>query len=224
MTIRRNAADRGRANFGWLDSKHSFSFGHYYDPEHMGVSTLRVINDDRVQPGAGFDTHGHQNMEILSYVLSGTIEHKDSMGHIERIPAGDFQIMSAGTGVSHSEYNASQTEPLHFLQIWLLPNQMHIKPAYSQKSFADKVGITAVVHPTREGAMRANTDARVYRMHGQNKTQLSAEGQQFYVHVVKGNITIGNETLVEGDGLTVNQTELVIAAGSDSEALIFDLP
>ena len=135
MAYVRPATERGRAQFGWLDSHHTFSFGNYYDPNHMGVSVLRVINDDRVDPGAGFGAHGHRDMEILSYVLAGEIEHRDSMGNIKRIPAGDFQIMSAGTGGIHSEYNASDTEPLHFLQIWLLPNARQVSPRYDQRAF-----------------------------------------------------------------------------------------
>ena len=224
MSTQRQANDRGQANFGWLDSRHSFSFGHYYDPRYMGVSALRVINEDRVSPGAGFATHGHKNMEILSYVLSGTIKHKDSMGHVEHIPAGDFQMMSAGTGITHSEYNASKEVPLHFLQIWLLPNQLQISPTYQQTSFADQAGLTAVVHPTAAGALRAHTDARVYRFQGESDVLLNSDGSRFYVHVVKGSISIDEQTLTEGDGLTVNQATLNIHADNNSEALIFDLP
>jgi redox-sensitive bicupin YhaK (pirin superfamily) len=140
MIILRPANERGTANFGWLDSKHSFSFGRYYDPEHMGFSALRVINDDSVAPGAGFATHGHRDMEIISYVLQGSIAHKDSEGNVEVLPAGEFQLMSAGSGITHSEYNASQTDPLKFLQIWIQPNTLGSSPGYQQKNFGQAVG------------------------------------------------------------------------------------
>jgi len=132
----RKAQDRGQANLGWLKSQHTFSFASYYDPQHMGVSSLRVINDDRVAPGAGFETHGHKDMEIISYVISGTIAHKDSFGNIKTLPAGEFQLMSAGKGIYHSEFNASNTEPLHFLQIWIQPDTLGIDAGYQQKAFA----------------------------------------------------------------------------------------
>ncbi len=135
MITLRQEKDRGRAQFGWLDSRHTFSFGHYYDPQHMGFSVLRVINDDIVQPGAGFDTHGHRDMEIISYVLEGAIEHQDSEGHQQKLPAGEFQLMSAGKGIYHSEYNASSTERLRFLQIWIEPKEKGSQPDYQQKDF-----------------------------------------------------------------------------------------
>ncbi|MDX1342024.1 MAG: pirin family protein [Reinekea sp.] len=223
MTFRA-ANERGRANFGWLDSHHTFSFGHYYDPKHMGISALRVINDDVVAPGTGFDTHGHRDMEILSYVLEGVIEHKDSMGHKQQIRAGEFQIMSAGTGVTHSEYNASKDARLHFLQIWLLPNQMNVTPAYGQKAFANTAGLTAIVHPSADSALRAHSNARVYRYQGGQPAAMTSDGQQFYVHAVTGPIQVGNTTLQEGDGLHVAQNELHITGETNAEALVFDLP
>lgn len=147
MITVRHAEDRGRANFGWLDSKHTFSFGSYYDPKHMGFSELRVINDDLVQPNAGFDTHGHRDMEIISYVLEGVIAHKDSEGNVQTLPAGEFQLMSAGKGIYHSEYNASETDPLRFLQIWIQPNTFGNKPGYQQKDFGRNAGLTTIATP-----------------------------------------------------------------------------
>lgn len=224
MQTIRASQDRGQADHGWLKSQHSFSFGHYYDPKFMGVSKLRVINEDNVAPGTGFDTHGHQDMEILSYVLNGTIEHKDSMGNREQIPAGDFQIMSAGTGVTHSEYNPSTSEPLHFLQIWLLPNQQGVKPKYEQQAFANKPGFTAIVHPSAEGALHAHTDALVYRYQGDAEGEFNAEGDNIYVQVVTGEIVVNGQTLKAGDGLHVSEEALKISGEVESEALVFDLP
>lgn len=217
------ANQRGRANFGWLDSKHTFSFGSYYDPNFMGFSDLRVINDDTVTAGAGFGTHGHRDMEILSYILEGTIEHKDTMGNIKQITAGEFQIMSAGTGVAHSEYNASKKDRLKFLQIWLLPNARGVKPAYAQKNFAAKPGLTAVIHPSAEGAMRASTDAKVYRYQGGETSNFSAEGNQVYVHIVKGDITVNGDHLKPGDGIAIEGSSAIIESQQGSEALVFDL-
>jgi redox-sensitive bicupin YhaK (pirin superfamily) len=227
MATLRAANERGKANFGWLDSKHTFSFGHYHDPDHMGHSALRVINDDRVLPGTGFDTHGHRDMEILSYVLQGTIEHKDSMGHKQKITAGEFQIMSAGTGITHSEYNASTSEPLHFLQIWLLPNEQGVTPQYDQKAFTVEPGLTAIVHPTENGAMRAHTDARVYRFQGSEKTDLmefEAQGKNIYVHAVTDGLDVNGTPLNTGDGLYIDASTLAIGGDANSEALVFDLP
>lgn len=228
MNYLRPAADRGHAYFGWLDSRHSFSFGSYYDPAHMGVSALRVINDDKVTPGAGFDTHGHRDMEILSYVLDGAIEHKDSMGHKQTITAGEFQIMSAGTGVTHSEYNGSDTNPLRFLQIWLLPNEQSVTPKYDQKAFEDFEGLTPVIHPTADGAMRAHTDARVYRYQGTKPVEFAlaseANHKTVYVHAVKSSVTVNGQTLEPGDGFAIAQEQVTIEGQADSEALVFELP
>jgi redox-sensitive bicupin YhaK (pirin superfamily) len=227
MAKLRAASERGTANFGWLDSKHSFSFGHYHDPEHMGHSALRVINEDKVLPGTGFDTHGHRDMEILSYVLEGTIEHKDSMGHKKQITAGEFQVMSAGTGVTHSEYNASTSEGLHFLQIWLLPNQQGVTPQYDQKSFETTPGLTAVIHPTADNAMRAHTDARVYRYQGNaanDTTEFKSDGASVYVHAVTDGVEVNGTKLTVGDGLYVEEPDIAISGANESEALVFDLP
>jgi len=224
MTYIRHATDRGRAQFGWLDSHHSFSFGNYYDSNHMGVSVLRVINDDRVDPGAGFGAHGHRDMEILSYVLEGEIEHRDSMGNIKRIPAGDFQIMSAGTGVMHSEYNASDTLPLHFLQIWLLPNKIQVTPRYDQQAFARAPGGTAILHPQAEGAMKVYSDARLWRYMGGSDWTFEPDGSQVYVHCVTGRVTVNDQLLSAGDGFAVDGPTVALTGDEGSEALIFDLP
>lgn len=223
MTYIRPAAERGRAQFGWLDSHHSFSFGNYYDPNHMGVSVLRVINDDRVDPGAGFGAHGHKDMEILSYVLEGEIEHRDSMGNKKRIPAGDFQIMSAGTGVMHSEYNASDSKPLHFLQIWLLPNTLSVKPRYDQRAFARNPGGTAILHPDADGAMQVYSDARLWRYIGGSDWSLRVQGTQVYVHGVTGTVRVNGQTLSAGDGIALEAPLVSFEAESGAEALVFDL-
>ncbi|MEX2322067.1 MAG: pirin family protein [Saccharospirillum sp.] len=229
MAYVRPATERGRAQFGWLDSHHSFSFGNYYDPNHMGVSVLRVINDDRVDPGAGFGAHGHRDMEILSYVLEGEIEHRDSMGNIKRIPAGDFQIMSAGTGVMHSEYNASDTQPLHFLQIWLLPNAKQVTPRYEQRAFARRPGGTAILHPEEPGAMQVHSDACLWRYLGSSDRSnaewtLVPKGQQLYVHNVSGQIEVAGHTLNPGDGIGLDDRSITLIGDASAEALVFDLP
>ncbi|WP_028671641.1 pirin family protein [Saccharospirillum impatiens] len=224
MAYVRSATERGRAQFGWLDSNHSFSFGSYYDPNHMGVSVLRVINDDRVDPGAGFGAHGHRDMEILSYVLEGEIEHRDSMGNIKRIPAGDFQIMSAGTGVMHSEYNASATEGLHFLQIWLMPNTLQVAPRYEQQAFPRTPGGKAILHPEEAGAMRVYSDARLWRYTGGRDWTLALHGKQVYVHGVSGQVTVAGHSLGPGDGMALEASSVTLTGDANTEALVFDLP
>jgi redox-sensitive bicupin YhaK (pirin superfamily) len=214
---------------GWLDSRHTFSFGDYYDPEHMGVSALRVINDDTVIPGAGFATHSHRDMEIVSYVKRGAIEHKDSMGHVEVLPAGEFQLMSAGTGVTHSEYNPSPSEPLEFLQIWIQPNQLGIEPNYQQKKFARKAGLQLIASPdAREDSLLLHQDAFLYQLivqAGQDASHNVNAGRTLHVHVVSGQISMNGETLHEGDGATIRDVEHVVFTRTiDSEALVFDLP
>lgn len=232
--LRRNE-ERGQASFGWLDSKHSFSFGHYYDPQHMGVSVLRVINDDTVSPGAGFDTHGHQDMEIISYVLEGTIEHKDSTGNHYRIPAGEVQRMSAGTGVTHSEYNGSNRVALKFLQIWIQPREIGIEPSYEQRAIAQNSALTPLVTPDGEAdSLHIHQDARIYRLRlkaGETAT-LGAKGNNGYLHIIKGLAKVQHEdsttVLKAGDALggTLKATEDVkVQTNSDDfEALWFDLP
>jgi len=225
----RHSEDRGPSYLGWLVSRHTFSFGDYYDPEHMGVSALRVINDDKVIPGAGFATHSHQDMEIISYVKRGAIEHKDSMGHVEVLPAGEFQLMSAGTGVTHSEYNPSPSEPLEFLQIWIQPNQLGIEPGYQQKRFVYKPGLQLIASPdAREDSLLLHQEAFLYQLivqAGQDASHHVDADRTLYVHVVSGQISVRGETLYESDGATVRDVEAVAFTGiTDSEALVFDLP
>jgi len=220
---------RGPADHGWLQSRHSFSFAGYYDPRYMGVSALRVINDDRVSPGAGFATHSHQDMEIISYVKRGTIEHKDSMGNTERLPAGEFQLMSAGTGVTHSEYNPSDTEPLEFLQIWIQPDELGIEPGYQQKRFPREPGLQLVISPDgRDGSLKIHQDASLYQLlldETQTASLAPAAGRSVYVHVIAGEIDVNGEILRQGDGARLAEIDCVDFNGrASSEALVFDLP
>jgi hypothetical protein len=208
---------------------HTFSFGSYYDPEHMGVSVLRVINDDRVIPGAGFATHSHRDMEIISYVKRGTIEHKDSMGNIKSLPAGEFQLMSAGTGVTHSEYNPSDSEPLEFLQIWIVPDEPGIEPGYQQKRFADQPGLQLIAsHDGRDGSLRIHQQAELWQLKLDKHEQAShtpSPGRTVYVHVITGSLAIGHEQLEAGDGATLNDMqEISFQTDSQADALVFDLP
>ncbi len=225
----RRSEERGPTRLGWLDSRHSFSFGSYYDPRHMGVSALRVINDDRVVPGAGFPTHSHRDMEIISYVKTGTIEHKDSMGNVKVLPAGEFQLMSAGSGVTHSEYNPSSSEPLEFLQIWIQPNRRGVEPGYQQKKFEPQRGLRLIVSPdAREGSLQLHQDASLYQLllaDGDTESYPLAPDRTAYVHVVRGRLTVNGETLQEGDGAAVNDEGSIRFVGQDDvEALLFDLP
>ncbi|KFZ38148.1 pirin [Shewanella mangrovi] len=229
MITIRAAADRGRANFGWLQSKHTFSFGRYYDPAFMGVSALRVINDDTVAPAAGFDTHGHRDMEIISYVTEGVIQHKDSYGHEMTLPAGEFQLMSAGSGITHSEYNGSDKAPLKFLQIWIQPNQTGTTPSYQQREFAQTAWLTEVVTPDgRNGTLQIKQDATVSKLvlgaEQQQSLTLNAE-RTYYVHIISGELQVDDIQLTAGDGATINaQTALQFNALTNIEALFFDLP
>ncbi|WP_261884054.1 pirin family protein [Vibrio pelagius] len=231
MITLRHANDRGTANFGWLDSKHTFSFGHYYDPKHMGFSALRVINDDLVKPGAGFDTHGHRDMEIISYVLEGVIEHKDSEGNVQTLPAGEFQLMSAGSGIYHSEYNGSQSEDLKFLQIWIQPNTSGNKPGYQQKYFGKNTGLTAIVTPDgRDGTLHIKQDASLFQLilePGQSIELPIANDRKVYVHQVTGQLSVDDVLLTSGDGAKIEaQSQLSFANQSNESvtALVFDLP
>ena len=229
MIAIRYSEERGPADHGWLQSRHTFSFAGYYDPAHMGVSALRVINDDRVAPGAGFATHSHQDMEIISYVKSGVIEHKDSMGNVERLPAGEFQLMSAGTGVTHSEYNPSDSASLEFLQIWIEPRDYGIEPGYQQKRFADKHGLQLIISPdARDGSLLIHQDACLYQLRLQPEQTVSqplAAGRTAYVHVVSGTLYVNNERLGEGDGATLTDVDRLEFEGIEGcEALLFDLP
>lgn len=224
----RAAEARGKANFGWLDARHSFSFGHYYDPEWMGHSVLRVINQDLVSPGGGFATHPHANMEILTCVLTGTIEHKDSLGHAEQIPAGDFQLMSAGSGIRHSEYNPSQTEPLSLLQIWIEPNEYDTPPGYQQKKIEARPGMTLVASPDGEdGSFRIRQQARVWRVQlepGESLTWALA-GRHGYLQMMSGELTTNGLAARPGDGvLSRDESSWELVATSATQALLFDLP
>ena len=225
----RPSEERGPADHGWLQSRHSFSFAGYYDPQHMGVSALRVINDDKVVAGAGFGTHSHQDMEIISYVKKGTIEHQDSMGNVEQLPAGEFQLMTAGTGVTHSEYNPSNTDALEFLQIWIQPDQLGIEPGYQQKRFEPESGLQLIASPdARAGSLLLHQDASLYQLWlqpGASANHAFSAPRTGYVHVVSGRIKVNGEQLGEGDGATISDTESVeFEALSASEALLFDLP
>ncbi|KAB0285427.1 pirin family protein [Vibrio fortis] len=231
MITLRHANDRGTANFGWLDSKHTFSFGHYYDPKHMGFSALRVINDDLVKPGAGFDTHGHRDMEIISYVLEGVIEHKDSEGNVQTLPAGEFQLMSAGSGIYHSEYNGSQSEDLKFLQIWIQPNTVGSMPGYQQKDFGTNTGLTAIATPDgRNGTLHIKQDATLHQLilePGQSIELPIINDRNVYVHQVTGQLSVDDVLLDAGDGAKVEAQSQLSFANQSSEsvtALVFDLP
>lgn len=226
----RKANERGKAHFGWLDSKHTFSFGHYYDPNHMGFSALRVINDDIVTPSAGFDTHGHRDMEIISYVLEGSIEHKDSRGNVETLPAGEFQLMSAGQGILHSEYNASATENLRFLQIWVEPKETGGSASYQQKDFGQNEGLTTIVTPDGSaGTLKIKQDAKLHQLILSAQTQLDfvPSSHRVYVHIVSGTLTI-NDTIVEaGDGVKITDISELVFSNKQQEtitALVFELP
>lgn len=229
MIYRRKAQERGHANHGWLDSYHTFSFANYYDANFMGFSALRVINEDVIDAGQGFGTHPHKDMEILTYVLSGTVEHQDSMGNKEQIPAGEFQIMSAGTGVRHSEYNASKEVPLHLYQIWIIPEQTGIEPRYAQRRFDDVHGRQLVLSPdARDGSLKVFQDMTLSRWalkQGEQGTGEVEAGRRVWIQVVKGDITVNGENASTSDGVAIwDETALAIAADSDAEILLFDLP
>lgn len=240
----RKAHSRGQADLGWLKSQHSFSFGSYYDPAHMGISALRVINDDRVAPSAGFDTHGHRDMEIISYVISGTIAHKDSFGHINTLPAGEFQLMSAGKGIYHSEFNASNTEPLHFLQIWVQPDTLGIEAGYQQKAFTQIQPLTPVITPTgADNTLKVQQDVTVYRLvlnAGEQVALATKAERHVYVQVIEGVLELAGQDgrsggqLMAGDGAHITQHAAITFNALTPEpeentamqvtALVFDLP
>ena len=230
ITIRKSS-DRGHADHGWLRSYHSFSFADYYDPQEMGWGKLRVINEDRVQPNKGFGTHGHRDMEIISYVLEGQLQHKDSMGNGAIIRPGDVQRMSAGTGIQHSEYNPSSSELVHFLQIWIEPERLGIEPSYEQKFFTseDKHGRLRLVASQngREGSVTVHQDADVYASLLSSDEQVSnriATGRIAYLHLVKGTVHVNEIQLGTGDAAKIEtEQNLVITANEDSELLLFDM-
>lgn len=227
----RPAAERGLANFGWLHSQHSFSFGSYYDPKHMGFSDLLVINDDRVRAARGFDTHGHRDMEIFSYVLEGALEHKDSMGNGSVIRPGDVQMMSAGTGVRHSEYNASREELVHFLQIWIVPSRKGGAPRYQQRHFAaaEKRGrLRLIISPDgADASLSVNQDVRVYAglFDGTEQQRIELPADRYaYIHVARGALTVNGQRLAAGDGARLRDVrEIDFSAGDAAEVLLFDL-
>lgn len=230
ITLRRSN-ERGSAKFNWLDSRHTFSFGDYYDPEHMGFSDLRVINEDRVAPGGGFPTHSHRDMEIVTYVMEGALAHKDSTGTSSVIRAGDVQRMSAGTGISHSEYNASKTEPVHFLQIWIIPNQAGLKPGYEQRSFDLRKHsgswVLVAAPDARDGSVKIHQDAELYLAAVSKGQQLNCRlepGRKAWLQVTRGAALLDGSSLAAGDGAAVRGEDLVqIEASEDSEILLFDL-
>jgi redox-sensitive bicupin YhaK (pirin superfamily) len=235
MIHKRAADDRGRTKIDWLDSRHTFSFGDYYDPESMGFSVLRVVNDDRVDAAGGFPTHGHANMEILSYVVSGALEHKDSIGTGSVIRPGDLQRMSAGTGVRHSEFNASRTEPVHFLQIWIIPERAGLPPSYEQKNFppAERDGRLKLVaaRDGKDGALTIHQDVRLYAGSfgsGAKATLELAAGRNAWVQVADGAVELNGKRLAAGDGAAaVDERTLTVtgvAGQPPGEVLIFDLP
>lgn len=228
----RKGNERGAASFGWLESQHSFSFGHYQDPRHMGFGPLRVINEDHVAPGRGFDSHGHRNMEIISYVLDGALAHQDSMGNGSVLRYGDVQRMSAGSGVVHSEFNHSKDEGVHFLQIWIEPNTSNEAPGYEEKHFdaASKTGRLRLIasNDGREGSVSMRQDAAIYATIMDGETPLShplAAGRQAYVHVIRGSATVNGVQLGAGDALKLSQEAAVQLERADqAEILLFDLP
>jgi quercetin 2,3-dioxygenase len=228
----RRSTERGYADHGWLKSFHTFSFADYFDPKHVQVGPLRVINEDRVQPGSGFGTHAHRDMEIISYVLAGELAHKDSMGNGSTIRPGDVQRMSAGTGVRHSEFNPSSTEPVHFLQIWIQPNAQGIEPSYQEKRFSvpEKRGrLRIIASPDQaDGSVLIHQDARVYAglFDGTESAKLSINpGRTVYLHVARGAVTANGTALNGGDALKLTDTaELVLQQGQQAEVLVFDLP
>ena len=231
MLAIRPADDRGVANLGWLDSRHTFSFGHYYDPQFMGFGPLRVINEDRVKPAQGFGTHGHSDMEIISYVLGGALEHKDSLGTGSIIRPGDVQRMTAGTGVRHSEYNASSTDPVHFLQIWILPEKEGLEPSYEQKAFPDdeKRGQLRLVgsRDGRDGSVTIHQDVDLYasllRAGDSVSYELGAD-RNGWVQVARGSVRVDDNELVAGDGVALKGARSLTFEGvDDAEILLFDM-
>jgi redox-sensitive bicupin YhaK (pirin superfamily) len=231
MITTRRADQRGHTDAGWLDSRHTFSFGEYYDPRNMGFRSLRVINDDRVDPSSGFGTHPHRDMEIISYVLSGALGHKDNMGNGSTIRPGDVQRMTAGTGVLHSEWNHSKTEPVHFLQIWIIPERPGLQPGYEQQSFSpetarDRFKLVAS-RDGRDGSVTVHQDVSLYlaKLTAGTSARLDvAKGRHAWVHVAVGEATLNGQALGEGDGAAVSEEDrLEVRATKDAEVLVFDL-
>lgn len=238
MMYLRKANERGKVNFGWLESRHSFSFGHYYDAKHMGFSALRVINDDIVQAGRGFETHGHRDMEIISYVVSGALKHKDNTGNEYVVPAGDIQVMSAGRGIMHSEFNPSSEEPVNFLQIWIVPNEKGGTPGYTQKTFGSNAGSNEklellVSGDGKDGSLKIKQNASISRLtlKAQEVWQRNAEGQKGYLHIISGGAKASAKSareiveLESGDAVGIYEDDsITLTASQDLIALWFDLP
>jgi redox-sensitive bicupin YhaK (pirin superfamily) len=230
ITIR-PAAERGQTDWGWLDSRHTFSFGEYYDRRHMGFRSLRVINDDRVAPGGGFPTHGHRDMEILSYVLEGGLEHRDSTGGGGVIRPGEIQFMRAGTGVTHSEMNASKTEPVHFLQVWIVPDTRGLPPRYDQKAFdaaaAGRGFVLLASRDGRDGSIQVQQDVSLWMTRlgeGEERVHAIAPGRHAFVHVARGKVALDGRALDEGDGAAVaDEAGLRLVGRGGAEVLLFDL-
>ncbi len=231
MITLRKSTERGHVNFGWLDSHHTFSFGSYYDPNHMGFRALRVINEDRVSPGAGFDTHGHRDMEILTYVLDGALEHQDNTGTGAVIYPGEVQRMSAGGGILHSEFNASSTDPVHFLQIWLLPNQRGLSPSYEQRRFnlSEKPSQLHLIAASEgeDSVVRVHQDVKLYAgiLHkGDRICHRIHPNRHAWVQVARGSLSLNGLSLSLGDGAAISeQAEINIEVAQDAEILLFDL-
>jgi redox-sensitive bicupin YhaK (pirin superfamily) len=231
MLTLRKSNERGYADHGWLKSFHSFSFADYYDPQHMGWGNLRVINEDRIAPGTGFGTHGHRDMEIVSYVLEGNLAHKDSMGNVKGIPPGDVQRMSAGTGVMHSEFNHAPNATTHFLQIWIEPNVRGIAPSYEQKTFGENAKrgtLRLVASPDgANGSVTIHADAKMYAglFDGPETSTLTLDPKRrAYVHVVRGDIDVNGRKLSAGDAAQLqDESQVTLSAGRDAEVLVFDL-
>lgn len=231
MITLRPAGTRGHFDFGWLDTRHTFSFGEYFDPEHTQFRALRVLNEDRVQPGKGFGTHGHRDMEILTWVLSGALEHRDSLGTHGVIRPGEAQVMSAGTGIRHSEFNASPTEPVHFLQIWILPEQRSLAPRYDQVAFPEpdlKNRLRLIASPDgADGSVKLFQDVKVFAARLDPGREVQADvpsGRAGFLHVAKGTVTLNGAAMSAGDAARIEgEPSLTVAAGSPAEVLFFDL-
>lgn len=230
MLVLRPSSQRGSFNHGWLNSRFSFSFAEYYDPEYMGFSKLRVINDDMIQPNSGFDTHSHRDMEIISYVLEGNIAHKDSQGNVKTLPAGEFQLMSAGSGIAHSEHNRSSTDVLKLLQIWIEPNVKGQTPGYQQKDFGQNQGLTHIISPDGiNGTLQIKQDMHLHQLilTANQQVELSSVLPKQYVQLVSGTLQVNDVVMSAGDGLKVTDEEKLIfkSIGEQNiKALVFELP
>lgn len=232
MFVKRPAGERGHGQHGWLDSRHTFSFSEYHDPRHMGFRALRVINEDRVAPGQGFGTHAHKDMEIISYVLEGALAHRDSLGTGEVLRPGEFQRMTAGTGIQHSEFNPSETEPVHFYQIWIMPERRGLPPTYEQRSFpeTERQGrLRLVASPDgQDGSLTVKQDVKVFLStleDGQQVTHEPGPGRYAWLQVLRGAVQLAGQELVAGDGVAISgEPTLVVQAYGPSEVMLFDLP